>query len=250
MFKKLLHVVAILPVLVFTVSPAFGASGKAGAASSDENEKVHVDAIKERYWARGDDSELGVVQNRIYTKAGKLEFGAFMGFISSDPFLSVQSFGGSVGWHLSEYLGLRVLGWQTRVSPSSALLTFQETRGATTNTNEPKSFLGAEAAGSVLYGKLSLLGKQIIYYDFHLLGGGGVTRTESGSYATPLIGLGQQIYLSKAVSFVVDYRLMAYHENILEKVIPTKLGQVVDERVNWTSALTLGVSILLGGSEQ
>ncbi|OFZ23336.1 MAG: hypothetical protein A2X94_03815 [Bdellovibrionales bacterium GWB1_55_8] len=217
------------------------------AARADQNEKVQVDAIKEKYWNRGDESELGVVQNRLYTKAGKLEVGSFFGMLSSDPFLSVQSFGGSVGFHLSEYLGLRLLGWKSQVSPSNALITFQETRGATTNTNEPRAFYGAEAAGSILYGKLSFLGKKIIYYDLHLLGGAGVTQTESGNYITPLLGVGQQIYLSKSLSLVVDYRLMAYRENLLEKVIPTKLGQVVDERMNWTNTLTLGISMLFGG---
>ncbi|OFZ52973.1 MAG: hypothetical protein A2428_08480 [Bdellovibrionales bacterium RIFOXYC1_FULL_54_43] len=230
--------------LLATVSPA------AAGSKSDDNERVQVDAIKEKYWARGDDSELGVVQNRLYTKVGKVEAGGYFGLIGSDPFLSVQSTGGSLGYHFSEFLGVRVFGWKARVAPSQALLTFEATRGATANTNEPRSFLGGEASASIMYGKLSLLGKKILYYDFHLLGGGGATNTETGTYFTPFFGLGQQIYLSKSVSFVIDYRLMAYHENIVEKVIPTKLGQIVDERTNWTNALTLGVSVLFGGGEQ
>lgn len=242
----MIHRRAIAWGVLFT---GFFVIAQTATAAPAANDRIEVDAIKEKYWNRGDESELGVVQNRLYTKSRKIELGALFGLVSTDPFLSVQSVGGSVGFHLSEYLGLRLLGWKTRVSPSNALLTFQATRGATTNTNEPKAFLGAELAGSIIYGKLSFVGKKIIYYDLHLLGGGGVTETESGSYVTPLIGIGQQIYLSKSLSFVADYRLMGYRENILEKVIPTKLGQVVDERVNWNNTLTLGISMLFGGGE-
>ena len=34
------------------------------------------------------------------------------------------------------------------------------------------------------HGKLSLIGKSIIYYDLHLLGGVGQTSTEAGTYRT------------------------------------------------------------------
>jgi outer membrane beta-barrel protein len=247
------HSLLILTALTLVTSiPGAWAEDKDKGAEKHgdkQSDKVQVEAIKEKYWARGDESELGVVQNRLYTKAGKLEFGGYFGLIGSDPFLSTQAFGGILGYHFSEYMSLHLLGWATNVGPSSALKTFEETRGATANTNEAKSFLGAQATWSVLYGKLSLLGKKIIYYDFHLLGGGGMTDTESGKYFTPFAGLGQQVYLSKSVSLNVDYRLMAYKEDILEKVIPTKIGQVVDNRVNWTNAVTLGISFLLGGGE-
>ena len=62
-------------------TPAAAPSGTPGAAADadvdSEAERVNVDTIKEKYWARGDQSELGVVQNRAYTKAHKWEFGLF-----------------------------------------------------------------------------------------------------------------------------------------------------------------------------
>lgn len=215
-----------------------------------ESERTQIDAIKEKYWARGDDSELGVVQNRLYTKSRKLEVEVLTGIPFTDPFLDVKSYGGAVGWHLNEYFSLRALGWKASVSPSSALLTFQKTLNASANTNEPRSFLGGELAGSLLYGKLSLLGKKIIYYDLHLLAGAGATSTESGDYFTPFAGIGQQVYLSRRLTLKVDYRLMRYHEQILEKVIPTHLGEVVDERTNWSNTITFGISVLFGGGEE
>ncbi len=224
-----------------TVSSVSGAAGP-----DDEAERVSVDSIKEKYWARGDEAELGVVQNRIYSKKMKLEAGFFGGVISTDPFLSVKSLGGSIGFHFSEYLALSFVGWRAFSRPSSALETFQQTIGATTNNNPPSGFAGGEVAASLLYGKLSVLGKKIIYYDFHALGGLGMTFTESGSYFTPLLGLGQKIYITKSASIRIDYRLLRFNERIIEKVITPRLGQLVGERVNFGNSVTLGVTILFG----
>ncbi len=212
-----------------------------------EAQSVDVEAIREKYWTPGSSTEMNVVQDRLYSKEHKIEIGGFASAVASDPFLSMGTLGGSIGYHFSEYFSAHFVAMRYLVSPSSALVTFQETRGATTNTNDPHSFYGSEASASILYGKLSLLGKAIIYYDLHLLGGLGSTSTETGSYLTPLAGIGQQIHLSHLFSLKVDYRLMPFHEQIVEKVIPTKLGQVVGERWNWTNSISVGVAMMFGG---
>jgi len=209
-------------------------------------EEVNVDTIKEKYWAKGEQAEMGVVQNRLYSKARKFEVGFYGGIISSDPFLTVKNAGASVGFHFSEYLGLNFIAWKSYSSPSTALQTFEETIGATTNNNKPQGFYGAEGAASILYGKLSLVGRKIIYYDFHLLGGVGQTQTESGNYITPFAGLGQQTYLSSFFSLRIDYRLMRYEETIIEKVITPKLGKPVGNRINWSNSITVGITLLWG----
>jgi outer membrane beta-barrel protein len=213
-------------------------------------ERVNVENIKEKYWARGDESELGVVQNRLYTKEHKFELGVFGGTAVSDPFLSVKSLGGLAGYHFSEYFSLNVMGFKEFVGPSSALELLQLPSGSgglgtTANTNEPRWFLGSEVAASFLYGKLSLIGKAIIHYDMHVLGGVGVTSTESGKYFTPYVGIGQQIYLSKWISLRLDYRLMEYSETILEKVRPSLIGQSVGTRANYTNSIVLGLNFLI-----
>jgi outer membrane beta-barrel protein len=250
--KALLFVSAlVLCSSAWADSPKPSPSSSPPPSASTDDEKVNVDSIKQKYWARGDESELGVVQNRLYTKANKFEFSVFGGFISSDPFLSVHNVGGSIGYHLSEYFSVNLIGWKTFSSPSSALETFQQVSGATTNTNPPSSYFGSEASADLLYGKLSLLGKKIIYYDFHLLGGLGATSTLSGTYFTPSVGVGQQTWVSKYVAIRIDYRLMEYHENIIDQVGPSpNLGQVVDSRENWSNVITIGCSFLFGGGDE
>lgn len=212
----------------------------------DTAEKVNVESIKEKYWARGDESELGVVQNRAYSKAGKVEVNLFGGFVSTDPFLNVKNAGLGVAYHFNEYLAAEALWFRDFTSPSSALRTFQQTLGATTNYNAPQDYYGGELIGSILYGKLSLLGKSIIYYDLHLLGGLGVTLTDNGNYPTEHVGIGQQVYLSKRVALRVDYRAMHYSEDIIEKVIPSELGMNYGMRDNWSHVITVGFSFLIG----
>ncbi|OFZ01459.1 MAG: hypothetical protein A2Z97_08195 [Bdellovibrionales bacterium GWB1_52_6] len=213
-------------------------------------ESVDVEAIKKKYWARGDESELGVVQNRLYTKTNKVAFSLLGGLVSADPFLDVKALGGSLGYHLNEYFGIYLMGWKASAASSSALETFERVSRVTANTNKPQWYLGSELAASLVYGKLSLLGRKIIYYDLHFLAGLGATRTESGTSLTPSFGIGQAIWLTHQLALRIDYRLMPYREDIVEKVRPSLMGQIVDSRTNWSNVVTLGATFLLGGSEQ
>jgi outer membrane beta-barrel protein len=215
-------------------------------AEAPQAEQVDVDAIKEKYWARGEEAELGVVQNRTYSKAKKFHLGVMGGFVTSDPFLSVKAVGGTFGYHFNETFGLSFVGFKHLVSDSSAFDTFKQFRNATTNTNEPRYYLGAEIDFNFLYGKLSLLGKKIIYYDMYLLGGFGTTQTESGRYMTPSGGIGQRFFLNRIMSLRVDYRLMYYKETIIEKEIPQKLGEPQGQRGNWNNVITLGLDFMFG----
>jgi outer membrane beta-barrel protein len=260
-------------ILILTALPALAqaedkkpSSGRAAGAPASPPasptgtgaEQVNVDAIKEKYWARGEEAELGVVQNRLYSKERKFEFGTYGGFLSTDPFLTVTSVGGSFGFHFTEYVSLHVFGWKSFVGKSTAFDGFQEATEraggapAVPNTNYPTYYYGIEPSWSLLYGKLSVVGKAIIYYDFHLLGGLGITGTEFKPLFTPHIGVGQQIFLSKLASLRVDYRIMHYTEQLIKKRDPREApianeGLPIDgERSNWTHAITVGVSFLFG----
>jgi outer membrane beta-barrel protein len=211
-------------------------------AASDAGEEVDVSKITEKYWAQGKDTELGVVQNRKYTSASRLELGAFLGTVSSDPFLSVKNYGVSLGYHFNQYISVHALWWKASVSSSDALKTFESETNSTVNTNKPKFFYGGQVNYNFLYGKASLFGNMIIYVDLFVLGGLGVTDTESGKNLTPFVGLGQKIHLNKFMNLDLQYRIMNYNETILSKTVNP--GSKVGERSNNTDAITLGVSFL------
>lgn len=246
-------------------TPAPAPAANAAAAEEKKGtdaEKVNVDTIKEKYWARGDESELGVVQNRLYSKASKIELGIYGGIISSDPFLNVQSLGFSAGYHFNEYISVHALYWKEFNQASSAETSLESTtNGVHSDSNPAQYFYGAEARASLIYGKLSIVGKAIIYYDLHVLGGLGNTHTESkgsapitgetpfdkaDNHVTGLAGIGQQIYLSKFASLTLDYRAMVYSENQYEQNAAASYGNALGTRTNWSHSITLGVSFLIG----
>ena len=168
--------------------------------------------------------------------------------------LSVYVAGGRFGYHFSEYFSVHVLGWKAFSGASSTQTDLLANAaagqiGTVLNTNEPQYYLGSEAQWSLLYGKLSVLGKAIIHYDFHFMAGLGTMKTETGNDFEQHVGLGQQFFLSKSSFVTVDYRLVMYHETIPQKVIPTELGQPVGTRENMSNVITLGVGFLLGPGE-
>lgn len=221
--------------------PAFAQQPATAPAANAQPKRVEVKELKKQYWSQEED--VDVVQNRVYSKAKRMEFGLLGGSIFTDPFLSVSHAGVSLGYHFTEYLSAQLMYWKYFSSSSQALKTLEAQTGATTNTNPPKSFMGAEVGWNFIYGKLSLLGKAILYYDFHVLLGGGQTDTESGKNVALHAGVGQQIYLSKLFAIRMDYRLMRYSENIIEKVNPITRGQIAEKRTNYSNVITLGISL-------
>lgn len=214
--------------------------------ASADDEKVDVEGIKKSYWARGQETQMGVVQNRLYSKEKKFQLALLAGATFSDPFLSVGQLGFSFGYHFNEYISVHALGWRYFTQDSTAGAYFRNDLGGVPPTNIPEYFLGGEVAGSLLYGKLSVVGKAIIYYDMHVLAGGGVTNTESGAYPTLSIGLGQQIYLNKWFALSIDYRLQWYREAMIEKAAINSLGQIYGHRDNWSHTVNFGLNTLWG----
>lgn len=218
----------------------------AGQSSGDSSgDDMDVSKLKQRYWQQTNSSDVDVVQNRTYKKAGHVEISAFGGFVFNDPFLSIHNYGATLGYHLNEYYSIHAVAWKYGVANSSAYNTLLSTQSVAANTNPPNSFVGGELHGSFLYGKLSFIGESIIHYDLHFIGGAGITNTQNGSYITPDVGIGQQMFLGERVSFNVDFRMTPYHEDIVSSDPTNNPGQVVDSRENWSDTITLGFSLFL-----
>lgn len=210
-----------------------------------KGQRLDVEKIKEKYWTQAQDLEPRVIQHRLYSKENRFELGVFAGKEIMDPFLSVKNYGGQLGYHLSEFFAVRVIGWKNFVSDSQALTMLKRDIGTSTNSNAPKSFLGGELEFSPLYGKLSVLGKSIIYYDLHLMLGLGRTVTENGNYLTPFIGIGQQVYLSRYFAIQLDYRLLRYREEILQKRVSAELGRSLGFQNTYTDVIILGLRVFI-----
>lgn len=244
---KSIQTFVVVAVLAFTSLAGYSeakAATNTGTTPTPAATKLPIDQVKERYWDRGRETELRVVQNRLYSQANKVEFGLFGGFVSSDPFLSEHNFGLSLAYHFNDMFAVTAFGWKYFVSNSSALDTLEGSKNVTANTNKPSSFYGAEFDYVPIYGKLSLVGSSIIYFDLHVDIGAGAISTETGKNIAPFIGLGEQIYLNKFSSLRLDYRLMKYNEDIAQKTYGSPdLGSIVASKTQWDNVITIGFSV-------
>src|SRR5688572_20272427 len=73
------------------VGAAWGALGAERAQAQDVPPPSPVEADIQRYW--GERREVGVVQKRLFPKAGRHELSATVGVLPSDPFLTYLGFG-------------------------------------------------------------------------------------------------------------------------------------------------------------
>lgn len=238
---RIVQVILLLAGGAVSIIPIHSAWAQAGA----QPKRVDVEQLKKQYW--NEETQYEVVQNRLYPKSGRMELQLFGGSISSDPFLATTFMGVTLGYHFNEYVSVHALLERDFAKSSSALVRLEETANTTTNTNPTYWTYGGEVVGSLIYGKLSLLGKAILYYDMHILGGAGVTLSETGNYFTQWGGVGQQIYLAKWVAWRIDYRLHHYYEDIRQKIPgqPGYPGQVRESRDNWSHTLNIGLSFFL-----
>jgi outer membrane beta-barrel protein len=230
-------------------------SGSKPTATSDTTnsnsksgpEEADVAKIKEKYWARGNEAEVDVVQNRVFAKRRKLELGVDFEAIYGDPFLSTQTLTASVGYYFDELRSVHLLASKAFVGPSSALTTLQNQLGTTTNTNEPQYYLAGEAHASIFYGKVSLLGLAILHFDAYVSAGLGMMSTQSGNDLLVLAGIGQLLHITRTIGVSLAYKLLWYRETIIGKVGGTdgNLGQNLGTRSNLSSEMLVGVSFLL-----
>jgi len=155
-----------------------------------------------------------VVQERFYKKSSRLSLGIFAGVTHTDPFLDVSHFGGTLGFFFTERIGIRAHYWRFLADRSTALDEFDRQRGGEQSvvTNPQKSFMGGEIAYSPLYGKMSLMGDKIIYFDFLVHAGAGIIDTKFDRYLMPIIGFSQYIYLNDTFALDFAYRFGTYKD--------------------------------------
>jgi outer membrane beta-barrel protein len=224
--------------ILFTV-PSYAA--EQDGAQKVKSDRVNVDLLKQKYWAQGEESELQVVQNRKFKKKGTLEVGLQLGSSSTDPFLVVKDIGFRIGYNFNEDFGISAFLWRVIATPSEAYTQLESTTTARANVNSPSMFYAAEASYSPIYGKLSILGKAIIYYDMKVTGGIGSMQTDTGAYLAPMLGVGQKIFLRHDISLAFDYRFIFFNETVTNRN-PTGPSSIT--RTNYTHAIMIGVDYL------
>lgn len=197
--------------LTFTLATALTAE-ELGVIPPDVGpEEMDVEKIKQKYWARGRDEKLEVVQNRAFPRMKRFELGVAFSGIAADSLLITRTFSGSLGYHFSENFSLHAEYATASVGPSAALVDGRSL-GATFNPSEIRSLAGAEARWSFLYGKLNALGSPV-YLDGFIAGGLGVISTTTGNAGLLSAGVGQQLRPSPWLAINLSGKLYLYQSN-------------------------------------
>lgn len=125
---------------------------------------------------------IKVLQKKTFLKLGKVEVGPHLGFVSNDPFINRYIFGANVGYHFTEVLSAELAG---SFSPDFGEGDWKPITDQIINNNKVSPdiskiiwVVNATAQFSPIYGKLAVLGGQIIIFDIYGLFGMGVTGTQ------------------------------------------------------------------------
>lgn len=220
-------------------APAEAASPEPEAASTAGSGDVDL------YW--GKKRDLAVVQKRLFTKDGRLEFTVFGGIIPNDPFLTYVPVGGRVNYYFVESLSVEVAGAYTGVRKETDLKSFlknNENIQANTDLLDQQIWrANAVVVWSPFYGKMALLDDYLSHFDINLAAGLGVVQTESPTVDRDgtqkeikpegALGAGFRFFLTDWFALRLDYR-----QGIFQKV---------GGGVSTPSELTLGFSFFTGG---
>lgn len=216
--RTLAATTALAAVLVAT--PAFAQDGSDPLGEELDN-----------YWST--DRDLPVVQERLYSRDGRLAFGIYSGIMSSEPFYWYIPVGGRLSYFLNDHTGIELGGqWNGSASSPGPLTNpteitgfFENQRGEAFDpaTDLEDRFLWRTNAMLVwhpLYGKWSFLNNKLSHFDFNLaLGGGAVSvtrpspdRTESSTVIEPelVFGGGIHFFLGQHWTLRLDGRFYVY----------------------------------------
>lgn len=251
-FRYMLHSALLATLLLVPFARVLAADDTPKAASPEGAQSLDVGALKDKYWAKGNERELEVVQNRIYTKAHKVTLEVDGSMVGGDPFQDSFGYGGLIGFYFNETFGIDALYWKLSSSHSAAFNAFNTaTQGIGVNTNPLATLMGGELTISFLYGKLSLIGKAIIHFDLMLrLGAGELSLTgtqpaQTQTLIAPWAGLGPHLYLSRRFCLNFDWRMIVYRQNVVEQYNSVDLNAITGQSTVLASTITAGLSVLL-----
>jgi outer membrane beta-barrel protein len=124
---------------------------------------------------------IKTLQRKNFVKVGRYEVGPHVGFITNDPFLNRYLVGASGTYHVTEIFGVELAG---TFSPDFGEGDYKPITGQIINENQVtpdiskiQMYTNVNFQFSPIYGKVALLGRNIVNFDIFGIFGTGVVRT-------------------------------------------------------------------------
>jgi outer membrane beta-barrel protein len=160
------------------------------------------------------DSEISVVQKRLYSMEKRTEFGLHLGLMPFDPFTIAPLARGTFAFHTSETFGLEIAASGGFGFKTGAYLELESPAYHT--APEAYRFLGqasVAAEWTPAYAKLNWRGKKVFHHDFYFLGGAGfnvgqcVLPTRDMAFSPgATLGLGLRVFHGKRAAWRFELR--------------------------------------------
>lgn len=241
--------------ILFALSALSGAHAQAEkeeAKTADQRaEKLDVNDLEKRYWA-AKDTDFSVVQNRLFSKDGRIALSAYYAMFVDEPWSDGPTYGVNLNYYLSERYGVELAYSSSDTEDSDATARLSE-QGGKPNHGKLKTFYGAAFNWVPFYAKMSVLNSQIIYFDMSLSVGGGVTeyeqQREEGSgimktSPTLTFDITQHFFLTNWLALRFDFKNRWYNEEVIHYKPSSAVNgnRVESERTNHTSLIGAGLT--------
>ena len=223
----------------------------AQAPQAGDGEKLDVSDLEKKYWA-AKDSDFNVVQNRMFTKAGRFSLTGSYGSMINDAWSDGPTAGLNAGYYFNERWGVELTATGSNTKDNTAADRLKSQNGYP-NNNKMKNFYGAQVDWVPFYGKVSLLNSSIVYFDMSASLGAGITQydqqREEGAVTqnapTVSLDISQHFFLNKWFAIRLDYKNRFYKEDILWYKQSSQIAAGASSRtdssdVNHTTILMVG----------
>ncbi len=190
----------------FITTLGFGLNSKA-----QTSDKVDIQNLEKKYWAAKDD-DFSVVQNRTYSKAKRYFVSTSWGFPVNDPFSTGDIFQFDLGYYFSETYGISLTYSDGAFRNNETSNYFSNQHRIYPDNNKFNSSLIFNVMYVPFYAKMSVLEKQIIYFDmgaslgfgqntYNIIRDNGELERVGASYQ---VNVFQQFFFSNHFAFRID----------------------------------------------
>lgn len=174
------------------------------AEASRGSDKLDIKKLETKYWSAKDD-DFAVVQNRRYTKSGRVFLSLNGGVPFNDPFTSGTIYSANLGYFFNERWGMDLEYKSGNIKDNDATTLFTSRYGVYPDHNEFQTSQILSGTLVPFYAKMSFMDSSIIYFDMGFSVGAGtlnykIKRADGDeSKSTPVVKIGvfQQIFFSE-----------------------------------------------------
>lgn len=227
--------------------------GAPGSNPSQGDDKVDISDLERKYWSTKD-TDFNVVQNRLYSKAGRFGLSANYGLLVNDPWNTGQVMSGDLSFYPSERFGIEGSYEYINTQNNTATNRLIQ-KGAYPDSNKLRDYFGIAAVWVPFYAKMSVLSSQIIYFDMQVSLGAGMQsyaqQMDNGANIkqSPAVELAitQHFFITKHFAIRLDLKNRWYREEVVwynsTSVLPG-MSRTISNDISNATVLTGGLTFL------